>query len=434
MSNKNSIIQHKKDVRIAVIGLGYVGLPLAIEFSKKYYTIGFDKNNDRINQLKNNFDKTLSVTKDELQSADLKYSKDISDCNVYIITVPTPVGEYNNPNMLPLSLASKTVGGVLNKNDVVIYESTVYPGATEEFCVPILEEKSGLKYNKDFFCGYSPERINPGDKKHTLTTITKITSGSNKKSANFVDELYQSIIPAGTFKATSIAVAEAAKVIENIQRDVNIALINELSMIFNKLDLETHEILEAAGTKWNFSPFRPGLVGGHCIGVDPYYLTYKAKEIGYHPEIILAGRRINDTMGKYIADRTKEEMIKARIDPVDAKVAVFGLTFKENCPDLRNTKIPDIIEHLKMYGCEIFVTDPYADNLEAKDLYNINLVNIDQIPDCDVVVLAVSHDNYKSINKKTWLQLLNNKGVFIDVKSMKPKDFFRDKPIRHWCL
>jgi len=361
------------------LGLGYVGLPLAVEFSKFYSTIGFDIDDSRIDELGKNFDRTFEVNNNLIEKSNLVFtssSKDLSRCNVYIITVPTPVDIHNNPDMTALASASKIVGELLKKNDVVIYESTVYPGTTEEFCVPILERSSELIYNKDFFCGYSPERINPGDKDRTLTKITKITSGSNDKTANFVDKLYQSILSVDTYKATSIAIAEAAKVIENIQRDVNIALINELSMIFNKLGLDTNEVLEAAGTKWNFLPFRPGLVGGHCIGVDPYYLTHRATEIGYHPEMILAGRRINDNMGKYIAECTIAEMAKAGINTVNAKVAVLGITFKENCPDIRNTKVSDIINNLIPYGCQIDIVDPYANSNEIKDLFDIDLVDL----------------------------------------------------------
>jgi len=426
-----------RDTSIAVIGLGYVGLPLAIEFSKKYPTVGFDKNRDRISQLKDGIDKTLEVEKKELNEAKITYTteiKDIVDCNTYIVTVPTPVDKYNKPDMESLASASKMVGKILNAGDVVIYESTVYPGATEEFCVPILEKESGLTYNTDFFCGYSPERINPGDKDHRLTTIKKVTSGSNENTAKFVDTLYNSIVSAGTHKASSIAIAEASKVIENIQRDVNIALINELSMIFNKLDLDTTEVLTAAGTKWNFLPFRPGLVGGHCIGVDPYYLTHKAQEIGYHPEMILAGRRINDTMGKYIADNTIAEMTKAGIRPGGANVAVLGITFKENCPDLRNTKVPDVIKHLKTYGCKITVSDPFADINEAKEQLNIELLDKDKITKSDAVVVAVAHDDYKEFTKEQWKKMFNSNGVIIDVKSIYEKDYFTDTNIIHWRL
>jgi len=435
-NNPKSQIQNR-DASIAVIGLGYVGLPLAIEFSKKYPTVGFDLNEERIKQLKEDIDKTLEVDEKELNEANITYTtevKNIVDCNTYIITVPTPVDKYKNPDMEPLASASTTVGKILKTDDVVIYESTVYPGATEEFCVPILEKESGLKYNVEFFCGYSPERINPGDKEHNLNTITKVTSGSNKETADFVDKLYKSIVSAGTHKASSIPVAEAAKVIENIQRDVNIALINELSMIFNKMDLDTAEVLEAAGTKWNFLPFRPGLVGGHCIGVDPYYLTHKAQEIGYHPEMILVGRRINDTMGKYIADNTITKMAKAGINPVGAKVAVLGITFKENCPDLRNTKVPDIINHLKTYSCEIKVTDPFADINEAKEHLNIDLLDLDKIARTDAVILAVAHDEYKGIAKEQWQKIFNGNRILIDIKSIYDKDYFSDTNIIHWRL
>ena len=423
--------------KIGVVGLGYVGLPLAVEFSKKYQTIGFDKNNIRISELNTFIDKTLEMTEKELKSADIKYTTelaDISDCNIYIVTVPTPVDKYNNPDMSSLSDASKAIGSLLNLGDLVIYESTVYPGATEEYCVPILEIESKLKYNIDFFCGYSPERINPGDKEHSLTTIQKVTSGSTLESAKFIDKLYQSIVPAGTHMASSIAVAEAAKVIENIQRDVNISLINELSKIFNKLNIDTMEVLEAAGTKWNFLPFQPGIVGGHCIGVDPYYLTHKAIEIGYHPEIILSGRRINDSMGKYIADAAISEMVKLGINPVNARVAILGLTFKENCPDLRNTKVPDIINHLRNYNISTIVSDPYADPLLTKKMYDIDLVSLKDVENCDVLILAVSHDEYKSIQKNDWLNYFNSKGIFVDVKSMYSKGFFNGTNLHHWKL
>lgn len=414
-----------------------MGLPLAIEFNKKYPTVGFDLNEKRIKQLIGGIDKTMEVDEKKLNASNLTYTTDVTEienCNTYIITVPTPVDKYNNPDMGPLASSSKTVGKVLKKGDVVVYESTVYPGATEEFCVPILEKESGLLYNSDFFCGYSPERINPGDKEHSLKAITKVTSGSNEETADFVDRLYKSIVLAGTHKVSSIPVAEAAKVIENIQRDVNIALINELAMIFNKLGLETSEVLEAAKTKWNFLPFSPGLVGGHCIGVDPYYLTYKAQEIGYHPEMILAGRRINDAMGKNIADNTIIEMAKAGINPVGAKVAILGITFKENCPDLRNTKVPDVIKHLKTFGCEINVTDPFASANEAKEHLNIDLLDLNKIDRCDAIIVAVAHDVYKTKIKKLWQKLLNDNGVLIDVKSIYDKEFFSDTGISYWRL
>ena len=435
-NNPKSQIQNR-DASIAVIGLGYVGLPLAIEFSKKYPTVGFDKNEERIRQLIDGIDKTLEVEKKELNEAKITYTteiKDIVDCNTYIVTVPTPVDKYNKPDMESLASASKMVGKILNAGDVVIYESTVYPGATEEFCVPILEKESGLTYNTDFFCGYSPERINPGDKNHRLTTIKKVTSGSNNETAEFVDMLYKSIVSAGTYKVSSIDVAEAAKVIENIQRDVNIALINELSMIFKKLNLDTKEVLEASSTKWNFLPFQPGLVGGHCIGVDPYYFTHKAQEIGYHPEMILAGRRINDTMGKYIADITINQIAKAGINPFGAKVAIFGITFKENCPDLRNSKVPDIINHLHAYGCETKVTDPFADINEARNKFKIDLLDLDKISKSDAVIIAVAHDEYKGIAKEQWQKMFNSNCVFIDVKSIYDKEFFADTGINYWRL
>ena len=423
--------------KIAVIGLGYVGLPLAVEFSKIHKTIGFDKNNERIKELRNGIDKTLELTDEQLGEANLEYTVDsnkIAQCNIFIITVPTPVDKNNQPNMYPLESSSNTVGRLLKKDDIVIYESTVYPGATEEFCVPILEKQSGLKYNKDFFCGYSPERINPGDKKHSLKTIVKVTSGSNDKTAEFVDKLYKSIITAGTHKVSSIAVAEAAKVIENIQRDVNIALINELSIIFNKINLETIEVLRAAGTKWNFLPFRPGLVGGHCIGVDPYYMTYKAAQIGYNPEIILAGRRINDKMGKYIADSTISEIKNLGISSNKAKIAIFGLSFKENCPDLRNSKVNSVVSNLKDHGCEVLVTDIYANVKEAKDIYDIDLVPINDIKEVDAIVLAVGHSKYELMKQKEWLKLFKKKGIFIDVKSIFDNNYFNATNIKHWKL
>jgi len=428
---------NSQEIKIGIIGLGYVGLPLAVEFSKKYSTIGFDVNTDRIHQLKNGDDLTLEVQKEDLIRAQIYYTTNpekIKDCNIYIVTVPTPVDKNNKPDMQPLLSATEIISNVLEKGNTIIFESTVYPGATEDYCVPILEKKSNLVYNKEFFCGYSPERINPGDSEHTLTKIKKITSGSNLKTTKFIDSLYKSIISAGTFKTSSIAVAEAAKVIENIQRDVNIALINELAIIFNKLGLDTNEVLEAAGTKWNFMPFRPGLVGGHCIGVDPYYLTYKAQEIGYEAEMILAGRRINESMGKFIADNTISELVKAGITPEGARVVVFGITFKENCPDLRNTKVPDIIETLKMHNCKIEVFDPIADKIEAKEYLNINLLDFDQKSKCDVIILAVAHDEYRSINKEEFKNMFNSNGIIMDVKSIYEKDYFMNTSIKHWRL
>ena len=336
--------------------------------------------------------------------------------------------------MNPLSSASRIVGGKLQKNDIVIYESTVYPGATEEFCVPILENESNLIYGKDFFCGYSPERINPGDKKHTLKNIIKVTSGTNKRVSTFVDKLYKSIISAGTYMVSSIAVAEACKVIENTQRDVNIALINELSMIFNKLNIDTNEVIDASSTKWNFLPFKPGLVGGHCIGVDPYYLTHKAIEIGINPEMILAGRRINDSMGKYLADHTIAKMKDLKINISNARIAIFGLTFKENCPDLRNTQVPDLINKLDLFGSKIYATDPYANSNEAKSIHGIDLVDKSIISNIDVAVLAVAHDEYKRIQKEDWLKMFNSKVLVVDIKSLLPRNFFTEKNIFHWRL
>jgi len=419
----------ESEISIAVIGLGYVGLPLAIEFAKKYPVIGYDLNNERIYELKKGYDRTGEVDSKGLDDSKKlvlsSKSSSIKDANIYIVTVPTPVDKNNTPNLKPLENASELVGFVLSLGNIVIYESTVYPGATEEVCIPILEKKSKLKYNKDFFCGYSPERINPGDKKHTLVNIKKITSGSNEEVSKFVEKLYLEIIKAGVFPASSIAVAEAAKVIENTQRDVNIALINELALIFNKLNLDTNEVLEAAGTKWNFLPFKPGLVGGHCIGVDPYYLTHKAIEIGYKPEIILAGRRINDSMGQYIAEKTILNLIKLDINPSKAKIGILGLTFKENCPDLRNTKVVDVINHLKNYKCEIHVCDDYVKNEESLDKFGIKLVPIKKINNCDALIIAVAHNTYSSFKIEEWNCFLKEKGLIMDVKSLYNKeDFF----------
>ena len=408
------------DKKIALIGLGYVGLPLAVEFGKKIDTIGFDINESRIQELKQGNDSTLEVESEELkQAVQLSYTiniNDIKDCNIYIVTVPTPIDEYNNPDLTPLIKSSETVGLLLNKGDIVIYESTVYPGATEEVCVPILEKQSNLKFNQDFYCGYSPERINPGDKEHRVTNIKKVTSGSTPEIATIVDNLYQEIIIAGTHKASSIKVAEAAKVIENTQRDVNIALINELSLIFNKLDIDTEAVLEAAGTKWNFLPFRPGLVGGHCIGVDPYYLTHKAIEVGYKPEIILAGRRLNDDMGKYVANQVATLMTKKRIHVIDANILIMGLTFKENCPDLRNTRVVDLVKEFKGFGCNVDVYDPWADKQEANHEYGITPVESLAESKYDAIVLAVSHDEFKKMSIKEINVLGKDTFVLYDIK------------------
>ena len=408
------------DSRIAVIGLGYVGLPLSIEFGKLFQTTGFDTKKSRVAELKRGHDSGLEVTAEDFQkSITLTFTNDVSDianCNIYIITVPTPIDEYKQPNLMPLITASQTVGKFLEKDDLVIYESTVYPGATEEVCIPILEQYSGLKFNKDFFCGYSPERINPGDKTHTLTMIRKVTSGSTPEVADQVDSLYQTIITAGTYKAASIKTAEAAKVIENTQRDVNIALINELAIIFNKLGIDTESVLEAARTKWNFLPFVPGLVGGHCIGVDPYYLTHKAMQVGYHPEMILAGRRINDNMGSYIADQVAKLMIKKGINLLNSNILIMGLTFKENSTDLRNTGVASMITEFKSFHCNVDVFDPKADKLEALEEYNIELVNQPSKGKYEAIVFAVAHDEFKNLSIDTVKSYAVKKHLIYDTK------------------
>ena len=392
-------------MKIAVVGLGYVGLPLAAAFSEKYQVVGFDVNAKRIEELKSGYDRTLELSSDQMKKAinnGMKFSlnlEDIRDCNFFIVTVPTPIDKNKRPDLTPVVKATQSVTKVLKKGDIVVYESTVYPGVTEEICVPLLEE-SGLKFNKDFFCGYSPERINPGDKEHTVTKIKKITSGSTPEIADKVDEVYRSIITAGTHKASSIKVAEAAKVIENTQRDINIAFINELAMLFEKLNINTIDVLEAAGTKWNFLNFRPGLVGGHCIGVDPYYLTHKAQEVGYHPEMILAGRRINDDMGKYAADQVIKLMIRKGVLINKARVLVLGMTFKENCPDIRNSRVIDVVDELKDFGCKVDVTDPWADSAEVKHEYGFDLVKEYNLDDYDCIVIAVAHNEFKKLNLK----------------------------------
>ena len=408
--------------KIAIIGLGYVGLPLAVEFGKKYPTTGFDINGPRIAALISGHDSTLEVDEAELkQATQLNYTTDIEQlksCNIYIVTVPTPIDSHKRPDLTPLEKASETVGKVLSKGDIVIYESTVYPGATEEVCVPILERHSGLTFNKDFYCGYSPERINPGDKEHRVTTIKKVTSGSTQEIADIVDNLYKSIITAVTHKASSIKVAEAAKVIENTQRDLNIALMNELAIIFERLGIDTLEVLKAAGTKWNFLPFRPGLVGGHCIGVDPYYLTHKAEILGYHPQVIQAGRRINDGMAAYVAQQTIKQMIRSGTNIRGAKVIVLGLTFKENCSDLRNSKVADLVKELQEFGCEVYVHDPLAEAEQALHEYGITLREWHQLPqNADAIVAAVSHAKYTTQPVANLLAPLKRCGVFIDIKS-----------------
>jgi len=406
--------------KIALIGLGYVGLPLAVEFGKKRTVVGFDINQPRINDLKNGVDSTLETTSEELKDAThLSYTtnlNDVADCEIFIITVPTPIDKHKRPDLTPLEKSSEAVGSILKKGDIVIYESTVYPGATEEVCVPILEKQSGLIFNKDFYCGYSPERINPGDKEHRVTTIKKVTAGSTPEIATEVDELYQEIIIAGTHKASSIKVAEAAKVIENTQRDVNIALINELALIFNKLDIDTESVLEAAGTKWNFLPFRPGLVGGHCIGVDPYYLTHKALEVGYNPEMILAGRRLNDSMGSYVADQVSKLMTKNRIHVVDANVLIMGLTFKENCPDLRNTRVVDLVEEFEGFNCNVDVYDPWVDKDEAVHEYGIKPIDQPVEGKYDAILLAVAHDEFKALSLEQIKAFGKDNHVLYDIK------------------
>ena len=412
--------------KIALIGLGYVGLPLAVEFGKKREVVGFDTNQPRINDLKDGIDSTLETTPEELKDAiHLSYTtnlEDIKDCTIFIVTVPTPIDKHKRPDLTPLEKSSEAVGSILKKGDIVIYESTVYPGATEEVCVPILEEKSGLTFNKDFYCGYSPERINPGDKEHRVTTIKKVTAGSTPEIATEVDELYQEIITAGTHKASSIKVAEAAKVIENTQRDVNIALINELSLIFNKLDIDTESVLEAAGTKWNFLPFRPGLVGGHCIGVDPYYLTHKALEVGYNPEMILAGRRLNDSMGSYVADQVSKLMTKKRIHIVDANVLIMGLTFKENCPDIRNTRVVDLVEEFESFNCNVDVYDPWVNKDEAVHEYNIKPIDAPVEGKYDAIVLAVAHNEFKELSLEQIKAFGRDNYVLYDIKYLLKAD------------
>lgn len=408
--------------KLAVIGLGYVGLPLAVVFGKRRPVVGFDINTKRIEALQAGRDSTLEVSDDELAEAgQLQFSSSVLDlegCNTYIVTVPTPIDHHKRPDLAPLITASETIGKVLKRGDVVIYESTVYPGATEEDCVPVLERVSGLKFNVDFFAGYSPERINPGDKTHRLTTITKVTSGSTPEVADFVDALYSSIVEAGTHKASSIQVAEAAKVIENTQRDINIALINELAMIFNRMGIDTKAVLEAAGTKWNFLPFRPGLVGGHCIGVDPYYLTHKAEEIGYHPEMILAGRRLNDRMGSYVAVQLAKAMLAKGLEVRGARILILGLAFKENCPDLRNTRIVDVIDELRDFGMNIDVHDPWADSDAALQEYDLELLKALELKVYDSVVLAVPHSEYIDMGAQRIRDLCQKDGIFYDLKSV----------------
>ena len=414
--------------KICIVGLGYVGLPLAHAFSEKYQVVGFDINKPRVDELNSGFDRTLELTSDEVNESiknGMIYttnSEDIKDSNIYIVTVPTPIDSTNRPDLTPLIKSSQTIGKVLKKDDIVIYESTVYPGVTEEVCVPELEKESGMIFNKDFFCGYSPERINPGDKEHTVTKILKITSGSNPEIAIVVDELYKSIITAGTYKASSIKVAEAAKVIENTQRDVNIALINELALIFDTMNINTNDVIEAAATKWNFIKLKPGLVGGHCIGVDPYYLTFKSEELGYKPNLILGARQINNGMGKYIAEKTIKLMIKAGKIIKDSNILIMGLTFKENCPDIRNTKVVDIIKELKDYGANIDVYEPWIDEKD-KGYYNYNFVEnpFENTKRYDSIVVSVGHDKFKSLSQKEYDNIITGEKIIIDVKGIVPE-------------
>lgn len=424
-----------KDVKIAIIGLGYVGLPLAVEFAKKYPTVGFDINSKRVGELNAGKDNTLEVEDELLQSVIVKdfaegrtsgllsttQSTDLADCNVYIVTVPTPTDKHNRPVLIPMLKASENIGQYLKKGDVVIYESTVYPGVTEDECVPVLAKVSGLKYNEDFFAGYSPERINPGDKEHTVAKILKVTSGSTPEIAEFVDQLYLTVITAGTYKATSIKVAEAAKVIENSQRDINIAFVNELSKIFNLLGIDTNEVLEAAGTKWNFLKFKPGLVGGHCIGVDPFYLAQKAQEMGYHPEIILAGRRLNDSMGKHVATEVIKLMMRKDLKVIDAKVMILGFTFKEDCPDVRNTRVIDIYNELRTYDINVDVYDPWANPAEVSHEYGVEIMSGTVAPDLtpySAIILAVSHKEFARLSLEK-----SNSQVIYDVKGILDKEF-----------
>ncbi len=413
------------NAKIAVLGLGYVGLPLAVEFSKKFEVVGFDINEARVNELKGGTDSTLEVSEKELAEAKtLTYASDksiLSSCNVFIVTVPTPIDKFKQPDLTPLIKVSEMLGTIIKKGDTIIYESTVYPGATEEDCIPVVERVSGLTFNDDFFAGYSPERINPGDKEHRVTNILKVTSGSTPQVADFVDALYKSIITAGTHKASSIRVAEAAKVIENTQRDVNIALINELSIIFNKLGIDTLEVLEAAGTKWNFLPFRPGLVGGHCIGVDPYYLTHKAQAEGYHPDMILAGRRINDGMGEYVVSQLVKQMMKKRIQIDGARVLIMGLTFKENCPDLRNTKVIDIVNELKEYNITVDIVDPWCSSEEAQHEYGVSTMTSAEEGMYDGIVLAVGHQEFKDLGAEAIRKFGKQSHVLYDLKYVLDK-------------
>lgn len=410
--------------KIAVVGLGYVGLPVAVAFGKQQQVIGFDINEQRINELIGGYDRTNEVLDEDLKKSNIKFTnqlEELSKADFIIVAVPTPINKNNQPDLTPLIKASETVGKALRKDTIVVYESTVYPGATEEDCVPVLEKFSNLKSGEDFFVGYSPERINPGDKVHTFETITKVVSGQTPEVLNIVADVYSMVVRAGIHKASSIKVAEAAKVIENTQRDVNIALMNEIAIIFDKVGIDTNEVLEASGTKWNFLKFEPGLVGGHCIGVDPYYLTHKAQELGYHPEVILAGRRINDNMAKHVATNIIKELLKKGIEVQGMKINLLGLTFKENCPDLRNTKVIDIVRELEEYGLQVYVNDVEADKKVAKNLYSINLMEKYELPKSDVLIFAVPHKDY-IYNTKEYLKSLNDRGIVIDIKGIVKKE------------
>lgn len=411
---------------LCIIGLGYVGLPLAVEFGKKINTLGFDINQQRIDELNQGTDHTLEISTDELREAKLLRftadSEDIKNCDVYIVTVPTPINDSKQPDLTPLEKASALLGRVIGKNSIVIFESTVYPGCTEEVCVPIIEQGSGLVFNRDFYAGYSPERINPGDKQHRVHNITKVTSGSTPEVAEYVDQLYRKIVVVGTHKASSIKVAEAAKVIENTQRDINIALINELALIFKRLNIDTLEVLEAAGTKWNFLPFRPGLVGGHCISVDPYYLTHKAQQVGYNPEVILAGRRINDSMGTFIAESVIKMMTQRKAHVVDSNILIMGLTFKENCPDLRNTRVIDIVRELQNYNANVHVYDPWADKAEARHEYGLELIDAPKPGSYDAIILCVGHDAFRELGADAIRTFGKSNHVLFDVKNILPKE------------
>lgn len=426
----DAALPSRDQISIAVIGLGYVGLPLAATFGRRFKTLGFDINAKRVDELRRGHDHTLEVSEQELRdAAHLSFAsnpEELKGCNVFIITVPTPIDEYKRPDLRPLESASRTVGRAIGKGGVAIYESTVYPGATEEVCVPIIEAESGLTFNRDFYAGYSPERINPGDKQHRLETIMKVTSGSTAGAADFIDDLYRQIITAGTHKASSIRVAEAAKVIENTQRDVNIALINELALIFHRLGIDTHEVLEAAGTKWNFLPFRPGLVGGHCIGVDPYYLTHKAQQIGYHPDVILAGRRINDGMGSHVARRTAKLMAQRNLQTTQSNILVLGLAFKENCPDVRNTRVVDIVAELRSYNANVHIHDPWVNADEARHEYGLELIAQPEAGKYDAIILAVSHREFVALGAEGIRAFGKPDAVLFDVKRALPRQSVDD--------